>query len=404
MSADPQRIAALFADARQRFGEAVLRDPRRLVPMLSDQAPDMRGAIKASAAAIAMGAVDRLRASRDVAGDMQRIAQEITAARRHQPARRDGRRAVAAQLGAMFAVPAAAPPAAAAPAMLAMPGTARTTNRADRVGRRLESTSVPRPPPTAQPASTAPPPPQQPYPSAPSAAAANNKNAMKWLIGVGAVIALVVAYQLGGGGGGGQGEPPPTRPPQQQPPQAGPPQGVPPQAGPPQGQPPQGQPPQGMPPQGQPPQGMPPQGQPPQGGNLPTIAAPNSGQMPALRGRDSGQAWVFEFLAPAGQQSLRVLVAVSKQQGWGVGLMAVASMGSNEPESISTPGPFKLGQQGNEVYRVLNPQWQRDGLNVAGSCAVFIGSGGGQDVQLQNSRLCILSDNCQRIVGCGIVQ
>ena len=51
----------------------------------------------------------------------------------------------------------------------------------------------------------------------------------------------------------------------------------------------------------------------------------------------------------------------------------------------------------------LRPQWQRDGLNVDGACAVFIGSGG-QDVQLQSSRLCILSDNCQRMVGCGIVQ
>ena len=388
MSADPQRIAALFADARQRFGEAVLRDPRRLVPMLSDQAPDMRGAIKASAAAIAMGATDRLRASTDVAGDMQRIAQEITAAEGVSAADAMAGVQVAAQLGGTVA-----PPAAAAPAMPAMPEPrAQPTGQTEWVG---VSSSVGAPAaPAAQPASPAPPPPQQPYPSAQPAAAASSNAGMKWVIGIGAVIALVVAFQLGGGGGGGQDQPPPTQPPQQQPPQAGPPQGMPPQ-----GQPPQARPPQGMPPQGQPPQGMP-----PQGGNLPTIAAPNSGQLPALQGRDSGQAWVFEFLAPAGQQSLRVLVAVSKQQGWGTGLMAVASMGATEPESISVPGPFQLGRQGNEVFRVLKPQWQRDGLNIGGACAVFVGSGGGQDVQLQNSRLCILSDNCQRIVGCGIVQ
>ncbi|MGE0423943.1 MAG: hypothetical protein AB7O88_16880 [Reyranellaceae bacterium] len=402
MSADPQRIAALFADARQRFGEAVLRDPRRLVPMLSDQAPDMRGAIKASAAAIALGAVDRLRASRDVAGDMQRIAQEITAAEGIGAPDAMAGVQVAAQLGAMFAAPAAAPPAAAAPAMPAMPEPrAQPTGQTEWVG---VSNPVGTPAsPAPQPASTATPPPQQPYQSAPPTAAANNNNAMKWLIGIGAVIALVVAYQLGGGGG--QDEPPPTRPPQQQPPQAGPPQGVPPQGQPPQGQPPQGMPPQGMPPQARPPQGMPPQGQPPQGDNLPTIAAPNSGQLPALRPNDGGRAWVFVFLAPAGQQPLRVMVGVSKQ-GWSGGIIGVSTVNAppDQPESLSVVAPFQLGQQGNEVFRVLNPQWQRDGLNVAGSCAVFVGSGGGQDVQLQNSRLCILSDNCQRMIGCGIVQ
>ncbi|MBX3497917.1 MAG: hypothetical protein KF889_00615 [Alphaproteobacteria bacterium] len=373
MSADPQRIVALFADARQRFGEAVLSDPRRLVPMLSDQAPDMRGAIKAAAAALALGAMDRLRASRDPAGDMQRIAQEVAAAESVSPHDAMAGVHVAAQLGAMFA-PAPAPP----PVMPAMPTPrAQPSGQTEWVG---VSSAVGGPGAPAPPTATASPP-QQPYPSLPQAPLARSSTGLKWAIGVIGVIVAISAYHLGRGGGG-QDEPPPQSPPQQQPPHAGPP-------------------PQQRPPQGQPPQGR----QPPhQGGNLPTIASPDSGQLPALRGQDSGQAWVFEFLAPAGQQPLRVMVAVSKQQGWGVGLMAVASMGANEPESISMPGPFQLGREGNEVFRVLKPQWQRDGLNVGGVCAVFIGSGGGQDVQLQSSRLCILSDNCQRIVGCGIVQ
>lgn len=384
MSADPQRIVALFVDARQRFGDAVLSDPRRLVPMLSDQAPDMRGAIKASAAALAVGAMDRLRTSRDPGSDMQRIAQEIAAS--------DGVNAhdamvgvhVAAQLGSLFA-----PPAAAAPVMPAMPTPrAQPTGQTEWVG---VSRAVGTPGTPAQPAATVPPQqpyPQQPYPSVPPAAPARSSAGLKWAIGVVAVIAAITAFHLGGRGGDDRDEPTPQRPPQQRPPQTG--------------QPPQGQPPQGQPPQGQPPQGR--QPPPQQGGNLPTIVSPDSGQLPALRGQDSGQAWVFEFLAPAGQQSFRVLVGVSKQQGWGVGLMAVASMGASDPESISTPGPFQLGREGNEVFRVLKPQWQRDGLNVNGACVVFIGSGGGQDVQLQNSRLCVLTDNCQRIVGCGVVQ
>lgn len=382
MSADPQRIVVLFTDARQRFGDAVLSDPRRLVPMLSDQAPDMRGAIKAAAAALAVGAMDRLRTSRDPGSDMQRIAQEIAAS--------DGVNAhdamvgvhVAAQLGNLFA-----PPAAAAAVMPAMPTPrAQPAGQTEWVGVSSAVGAPGTPPP--QPAAVPPPSQQQqayqqPYPSVPPPPARSSAG-LKWAIGVVAVIVAISAYHLGGRGGD-KDEPPAQRPPQQQPPQQ------PPQAGPPQQRPPQ---------QGQPPQQRPPQ----QAGNLPTIVPPDSGQLPALPGKDAGQAMVFEFLVPTGQQPLKVLVAVSKQQGWGVGLMAVASMGANEPESISTPGPFQLGREGNQVFRVLQPQWQRDGLNVGGACAVFIGAAGGQDVQLQNSRLCVLSDNCQRIVGCGIVQ
>jgi len=228
---------------------------------------------------------------------------------------------------------------------------------------------------------------QQPYPSVPPAPTSNNSSALKWVIGVVALVGAITAYHLSGGG---KDEPPPQPAPRERPaPQ-------PPQAGP---APPQGQPPQGQPPQGQPPQGRQP---PPQQGGLPTVVSPDSGQLPTLRSQDGGQAWVFEFLVPTGQQPLRVLVAVSKQ-GWSAGLMAVATMGAQEPESISTPGPFQLNRQGNDVFRVLQPQWQRDGLNIGGACVVFAASGV-QDVPLQNSKLCVLSDNCQRIVGCGVVQ
>ena len=374
MSADPQRIAALFVDARRRFGDAVLSDPRRLVPMLSDQAPDMRGAIKAAAAALALGAIERLRASPDRGAEMQRLAQQIATSEGVNAHDAMAGVHVAAQLGAV-----STQPAAAAPVMPAMPAPRAPAGQTEWVG---VSSAVGAPAPQqAAPAA------QQHYPSLPPAPPARSSAGLKWAIGVVAAIGALTAYHLSaGGGGGGRDEPPPRERPQPQPPQAG--------------APPQGQPPQGQPPQGQPPQGRQP---PPQGGNLPTIAAPDSGQLPALRPNDGGQAWVFEFLAPAGQQSLRVLVGVSKQQGWGAGLMAVASMAANEPESISTPGPFQLGRQGNEVFRVLNPQWQRDGLNVGGICAVFVGSGG-QDVHLQSSRLCILADNCQRMIGCGVVQ
>lgn len=380
MSADPQRIVALFADARQRFGEAVLHDPRRLVPMLSDQAPDLRGAIKATAAALAASTALRLSASADPAGEMQRIAQQIAAS--------DGLNAHDAMIGVQAAAQlgAGSVPPAAPVAMPAMPMARPPSGQTEWVGVSSAVGGTP-----AQPA----PPPQQPYqtyvpPPVPAPAGGGNQ-AIKWVIGIVAVCGALLAYHYGGGK---DEPPPPQRPPQAQPPQAGPP---------PQGQPPQGQPPQGQPPQQRPPQ-QPPQVQPPQQGDLPMIAAPDSGRLPTLQANDGGQAWVFVFLAPAGQQPLRVTVGVSKQ-GWGGGIMAVSTVNApaNQPETISSVAPFQLNRQGNEVFRVLQPQWQRDGLNIGGVCAVFVGSGG-QDVQLQNSRLCVLSDNCQRIVGCGIVQ
>ncbi len=380
MSDDPQRIVGLFVDARRRFGDAVLNDPRRLVPMLSDQAPDMRGAIKAAAAALAAGAMDRLRASRDPAADMQRIAQEIAASDGVNPHDAMVGVHVAAHLGALVG-----PPAAPAPVMPAMPapratppGQTEWVGVSSAVGAPAARQAQPAaaPPPSAPPAQPYPP----PYPSVPPPA--RSSAGLKWAIGVVAVIGAITAYQMGGGGR--QNEPPP-RPPQQQPPQ----------------QPPQSGPPQQRPPQGQPPQGRQP---PPQQGDLPMIASPDSGQMPALRALDGGQAWVFVFLAPAGQQPFRVMVGVSKQ-GWGGGILGVSTINApaDQPESISVVAPFQRVQQGNEIFRVLQPQWQRDGLNVSGACAIFAG-GGGQDVELRNSRLCILSDNCQRMIGCGVVQ
>src|SRR5512134_3169230 len=76
MFPDDDRVVALFADARRKFGDAILRDPRRSVPLLADQAPELRNAIKAAAAALGMGVAQRLRAAPDQASEVHRLAAE----------------------------------------------------------------------------------------------------------------------------------------------------------------------------------------------------------------------------------------------------------------------------------------------------------------------------------------
>jgi hypothetical protein len=157
-----------------------------------------------------------------------------------------------------------------------------------------------------------------------------------------------------------------------------------------------------------PPSGRPPPqpaGRPPpsQSAGLPIIVPPGGAQQPpAIQVRDSQQAYVLEFGASAGNQVFRVIVGISRQ-GWDAGFVAVASQGASEPESVSQPGPFRLSRDNNNAVRVLQPQWQRDGLNIGTMCVAFV-QGGAQDVQLRGSNVCVLGGDCDKMVGCGVVQ
>ncbi|WP_178133472.1 hypothetical protein [Vineibacter terrae] len=362
MFPDDDRVVALFAEARRKFGDDILRDPRRSVPLLADQAPELRDTIKAVADAIGVGAAQRLRVAGDQGAEFHRLAAEV--AGRAGVALPDAMAGVriAARLGGAPAGPAAA----AAPQERSWVGG---------------STVAGGPAPGGQgygaPGQGAP-----GYGAPGYGAGATPQEFMKGKWGVAALVGVGILVVVGLSTG--NEKPAPQQPQAPQAPQA-----------------PQG----GDPPPGRPPQGGPPPGgrAPPQSAGLPIIVPPGGNQqVPAIGVRESQQAYVLEFGASAGNQIYRVIVGVSKQ-GWGAGFVAVASQGANEPESVSKASPFQLTNQNNNAIRVLQPQWERDGLNIGAMCVAFVQSGA-RDVQLRGSNVCVLADNCNQMIGCGMVQ
>ncbi len=104
--ADDERLLGLHAAAVRRFGAEIAADPRRLVPLLSDEAPELRPVIRAFAAALAQGA-DRPGVASDAMVQAVALAAQVDAATAEQGVR------LAARLGGAAPAPApVAPPAA----------------------------------------------------------------------------------------------------------------------------------------------------------------------------------------------------------------------------------------------------------------------------------------------------
>jgi hypothetical protein len=125
-------------------------------------------------------------------------------------------------------------------------------------------------------------------------------------------------------------------------------------------------------------------------------------QPPMIQVRDAQQAYVLEFGVSSSNQLFRVIVGVSRQ-GWDAGFVAVGSQHAQQPESLSQTAPFQFSRQGNSAVRVMQPQWQRDGLNIGTMCVAFV-QNNVQDVQLRGSNVCVLGGNCDQMIGCGVVQ
>ncbi len=368
MFPEDDRVVALFAEARRRFGEDILRDPRRSVPMLADQAPELRGVIKATAGALGIGAPERLRAAPDQASEFHRLANEI--------AGRDGVAYNDAMAGIRIAarIGGGPPPPGAGP--VPRPPDERSWIGGSAVPGVGAQHGMPGPAPVG-------PPPGYGTPGygAPPPSPGTAQDFMKGRWGIAALVGLGALVVIGLSLNSGQDPQAPQAPqaPPRQAPQA-PPSGAP--AGRPQ---------------------QPPAGQPPQSAGLPVVVPPGGGQRPpGIPLRDAQQAFVIEFGVSSNNQLFRVIVGVSRQ-GWDAGFVAVASQGASEPESLSQPGPFQLTRQNNNAIRVLQPAWQRDGLNIGGMCVAFV-QPGAADVQLRGSNVCVLAGNCEQMIGCGVVQ
>jgi hypothetical protein len=390
MYPDDDRVVALFDEARRKFGDAVLRDPGRVVPMLADRAPELRGTIKAVAGAVSIGAPQRMAASPDQAAEFHRLATELCA--REGLAISDAMAGVriAMRLGSGGSPPppapgdrswvgggsvvagAGQPPGAPG---FGPPGTPPAG--APGFGRPAYGQPGPAQPGYGQPGYGQPGYGQPGYgqPGYGQPGAPPSYNFQDFMRGKWGIVVLVAIGILAvvGFTGGFDPSPPPSPPPKGGPPQQ-----------------------PGGPPQQ-------PGGPPPQAG-LPIITHPNSGRVPAIPARDAQAHYVLEFGASVNNQVFRVLVGVSKQ-GWDSGgVVAVGTQGGRDPETLSRQAPFEQGREGNLAIRAIQPQWQRDGLNVGSMCVAFL-QNGVQDVQLRGSRVCVLlGGNCNQMVGCGDVQ
>jgi hypothetical protein len=373
MFPDDDRVVALFDEARRKFGDGILNDPRRSVPMLADSAPELRNVIKAAAGALGIGAPQRLQAASDKGAEFNRLAAEVTG--REGLPYNDAVAGVriAARLGGASAMPGT-------PAMRP-PGERSWVGGSVAVG-----APGPAAPPSAGPGYGTPGygTPGYGAPGTPPPAPQGTMSAGKWglaaLAGIG-VLVVVGLSMTPDRGGGNDGQPQGRPPPQQQPDDGPPPQQPPPNRRPP------------------PPQQRPPQ----QSAGLPVVVPPGGNQqIPAIQVRDAQQAYMMEFGVPAGSQLLRVIVGISRQ-GWNAGFVAVGSPNAQEPESLSQTGPFQFSRQGNSAVRIMQPQWQRDGLNIGTMCVAFV-QNNVQDVQLRGSNVCVLGGNCDKMIGCGSVQ
>jgi hypothetical protein len=360
MYPDDDRVVALFDEARRRFGDDILRDPRRAVPMLADKAPELRDTIKAASAALSLGAPQRLRTSPDQTVEFHRLASEVGGLEGVPFAEAMAGIRIAMRVGAAGpGVPAGGWPGGApfAGAGMLPPGA-----------------PAPMAPATPSPAPAGYPPPGY---GVPPPSATQQFSWRGW--GVAAVVGVVILAVIGLS----RGPDKPTPPPQQ--------------AGPAPAPSPPSPPPGGGPP--------PPSSRPPaQSAGLPVIVPPGGGQpLPAITVREAEQMFVLQFGAGGGGQVYRVTVGISKQQGWGAGMVLVGTMGAQEPETASRPGPFALNTEGGNAIRVLQPQWQQDRLNIGAICVAFV-QPNARDVQLRGSNVCVLANNCNQMVGCGSVQ
>lgn len=367
------RLLVLLTQVRQSGGDAVLRDPHALRSRLSSQAPDLHGEIQALAAALAMGAPARVAAAADPAAERAAVAAEIAGRER-------------LSMGVVQ-------PAVEVACLAGTGGAAAPPPRAggDWVGDSI--VAGPQPAPGAPPVYPQNPPgypphmPVSPDPSWRHAQAAQPWYKNKTIVGVAAAGIVIAAFgfsrsqQTDMNTQTPQGLPAPNNPvngPQPQQP-------------------------------GLPQPGLPQPGQPQaQGGQMRTggpMIAPRGGNLPLLQQQASpGGSVGIGFNVPGAAGPVEAIV-VLPAGGWDAGnatLVAVESVG-NRQQSVGS-GRFQRIQAGSVPVRLMQIQWEQDGLGAGPTCIAFEGTAGQSDVALSGSTMCVMDGACSQAMGCGRIQ
>lgn len=407
-AANAAQILALVERAKAELGAQVLADPGRLVGYLTERAPQFTPQIRAFGGALALGALTRFAAAADPAAEATRIAEDVAMLEAVPPADAQAGAAMAAQLaGKSVPMPAFGPAAQPAP-----PGDSW-------VGA-TEVARAPAPPHAPQAIPTSAPPPPPAAGGAPAAPGTGLDGVMqklppqlqnKWVLG--AIAAVAVLFLLNRQD---EAPPPPQQPqPQQQQPQQ---QRPGPQAGPGPQQPQQPQQPRPQQPQPQQPVQRPgqigdaPQAPPTGGGGQLTM---NDFQLlvdpstnlppPQITFREQQNALVYAF-AVTGNGGVPYLAVLSQDKAaplWQRATLTVMTPGARQPENVSVPGSFQLLRQQNTTMRQISiNSWQSNGLNISDVCIVAFRPNV-QDIGPRQFNMCVLTNSCQAMVGCGVV-
>ena len=324
------------------------------MPFVNDAAPDVRGSIGDVAKVLELGALRRLTTAQDLPTERAGLKQQAMAAGLGDV---QAEEAIAAVMGFANMAPGAggAPPQQGQGQPQGQPGGGGFAGA----------------------------PQATPIPAAPK-----KSNTVSIIVGlvvavvggsyIGQVLGLWDLRQLTGGGGGSYEAMPQPRMPDPQPRQPAQPQSDP------------------MP------RGAPPQA----GGELPLIGGDQSPQ-PVVAGVRTDQFYLYQFLAPAGESRLRVIIGVNRQ-GWDApgGILIRGPDGAERPQSVNEGRPFVAANEGNWSLRVYQAEsFEPNDLGITGACVLF-GTQNAQDVPLGgNSEMCLFGDsNCTALIGCAQVR
>jgi len=369
------QIVALVERARAELGAQILAEPARLTGFLTQQAPHFAPQIKALGGALALGAITRIGAAADPGAEASRIAGDVVMLEAVTEADARVGAAIAAQLaGRPVPVPAFGP--AAEP----------VASGNSWVG----ATEVPAAPATAAPQAVT--------------AGAQVDGLMKklppalqnkWVLGGIAALAVLLLVNR-------QEQQQPAPQPEQRPQQ---------------GQPRQQQP-QPQQPQQQAPQpiqrpgtlGGGPAAPPGDGGlraeDFQLLVDPSTNLPPpqiAFRERENALLYAFAVSGAGGVPYFAVLMQDKRAPLWQRASLTVMTAGAQQPENISAPGAFQLGRQQNTTMRQLQiTNWDRNGLNLSDVCVVAFRPNV-QDLGPRSFNMCVLTNNCTNMVGCGVV-
>jgi len=354
-----ERLFSIVDQCRQQQGDAFLQSPDKLTARLSSQAPDLFAEVKALAAVLSGGDVNRIEAAADSDTEAKKVAQEIATREGLGMAVARTAVAVARRIGPLAA------------------GSASVANASDGwAGDSVVAGAPATPPPPATPT----PPPEPVYDEDDEEKDEKPFWQNKVMLGAAAAVLVAIGYA-------NSGEDTPPGPPvvgrgDQQPPGSS---GGSSSGG-----------------------GGGSSGGGNQGPDEAVLLQPPGGNIPTLKTTDGPNNTTLIGLSVQNQNNVVSGIVAIPKGGWDSAPSIVAFWPAGttdfntQPASIGQAIFQRARTQNGSPGRFSVPVWKQDNIGFKQICIGFEGTGG-QDVTLSGSTICILDSQCQRAASCGKV-